>query len=153
MNYIRNHLRLTIFGIVLIVALLIGIPIWGETSSPPSDTPPDTTPEPPKDIIVPTPTGELRVTIFEATGESTKGALIEIAGKKIQLPPDAYIAHDIIDVVCVLGSSDPCPETPYYVLARSNSTIAVSTSSGIIHEEKIGEGDKEPFAFLKEALR
>jgi len=148
MNYLRSHLRLTIFGIILILVLLIAIPVLSDTFPPP----PDTTPEPPKEIISPIVTEEVRVIILEATGPSTKGALIVIASKDIQLPPDAYIAHDIIDVVCVIGG-DPCPETPLYVLARGNSTISVSIPSGIIYEEKIGEGDKEPFAFLKEALR
>lgn len=143
--------------------------------------PPDTTPEPPSvdhqangnanaragqfqlyttfaisplptDIVMPTPTGEIRVFTGETTGPATKGALIVIAGKEIQLPPGAYIAHDLIDVACVIGG-DPCLEVPLYGLVRGNSTIFVSIPSGIIYEEKIGEGDEEPFAFLKEALR
>lgn len=145
MSYFRNHLRIAIWGALLILALIIAMPVFGDF--PP---PPETTPEPPKEMT-PIPTIEEKVVTVESTGPSTKGALITVANKEIQLPPDAYIAHDLIDVVCVIGGP-PCPETPLYVLARWNSTIMVSIPSGIIYEEKIGEGDVEPFQFLKEAL-
>ncbi len=147
MNFLRNHPRWVLFGLPLVIILLITIPVLGYTFPPP----PDTTPEPPKEAI-PVPTIEEKKTIVEATGPSTKGTLITIANREIPLPPDAYIAHDLVDVVCVVGG-DPCPETPLYVLARGNSTISVSIPSGIIYEEKIGEGDTAPFEFLKEALR
>lgn len=146
MEFLRSHSRGVFVGLSLIIVLLIAVPIFGDF--PP---PPDTTPEPPKEAI-PVPTLEQKTNIVEASGPSTKGALITIANREIQLPPDAYIAHDIITVVCVVGGS-PCPETPLYVLARGSSTIKVSTPSGIIYEEKIGEGDTEPFKFLKEALQ
>lgn len=148
MSYIRNRLHITVYGILLLIALVVAIPVIGDTFPPP----PDTTPEPPKDVVIPKPTGELRTVIIAATGPETKGALIEIAGKQIQLPSDAYIAYDLFDVVCVIGG-DPCPETPLYIIARSSSTITVSAPSGIIYKEEISEGDKEPFAFIKDALR
>ena len=147
MSYLRNRISFVILAILFVLVLLIVIPACN--TFPP---PPDTTPEPPKDIVVPIPTGELRTAIFETSGPTTKGALIVIAGKEIQLPADAYIAHDVVAVDCVIGG-DPCPEAPLYLLARGNSTIFISISSGIIYDEKSGEGDKEPFAFLMEALQ
>lgn len=177
MDNLHSRLLPVFFAILLILALMLAI----SACSVAFTLPPDTTPEPPSadhqadentnaragqfqlyttfavsplptDVVIPTPTGEIRVFTGETTGPATKGALIVIAGKEIQLPTDVYIAHDVTEVLCVIGGP-PCPETPYYMLARGNSTIFVSIPSGIIYEEKIGEGDKEPFAFLKKALR
>ena len=172
MTHLHSRLSTAIFAIFLILALMLAISACNATLV----LPPDTTPQPPNtnnqadvnpksragqfkvyttfaasplpsDIVMPTPTGEVRVFTGETTGPATMGWLITIAGKEIQLPSDSYIAHDLIDVACVIGS-DPCLEAPLYVLARGNSTIFVSIPSGIIYEEKIGEGDEAPFAFL-----
>jgi len=159
-----KHHRLFIYALFLLGALVFSL------SSCHATLPllPSTTPEPPK------PSNDIDGNLQRRTGQfkiylpfspsplptgmmlptpvpTTAGTWIVVAGKEIQLPADAYIAHHLIDVACVIGG-DPCLEGPLYVLARGNSTMTVSIPSGIIYQEEIGAGDAAPFAFLKEEL-
>ncbi|RIK33018.1 MAG: hypothetical protein DCC55_35765 [Chloroflexi bacterium] len=135
-------------GLALLIVAIMTVPGAADTLIPP---PPDTTPEVPDFAEIPPPDPEeMKVTFIETTGEATKGSKIVIADTWIQLPPDAYIAKDIMTVTCVIGN--PCPETPLYVIARGESKIAVSSPSGIIYGEEVGLHDPDPFAFIKEAL-
>jgi hypothetical protein len=45
-----------------------------------------------------------------------------------------------------------CPEAPYYVLRRGNSTVGVSRS-GTRFAEKIAPGEEGAFDFLAEAAQ
>lgn len=83
------------------------------------------------------------------SGPATKGSTIFIAGRKVQLPPDAYVESWIVSGFC----EGPCPELPLYVLKRGNSKISVSARSGTLGEEKVAPGEADAFDFLKEALR
>lgn len=89
--------------------------------------------------------------IYETSGPSTKGMTITIAGKKIKLPDDAYIAHDVSSVTRSPGKTGP--ETPYFVIARGNSKILIPQRSGKIYSETIAPGEEGAFNFLKEALK
>ena len=161
MKNFRRQPHILLFVLPFIVLLIIVISVLGnpmassdytlELQSDTAQLPPDTTPAPPTEQI-PIPTDVPRITITDVTGPSTKGSLIIVANKDIQLPDDAYVAHYIITVTC-LANGPKCPETPMYVLTRGNSTIHVSIPSGTIVEEKIGEGDQDPFKFLKEILK
>jgi hypothetical protein len=85
------------------------------------------------------------------SGPATKGALISIAGKAVQLPPDAFIAGTVSTFGCVVPH--PCPQTPIVVLQRGNSTIAVSVPTGAVVSEKVAPGEEAAFDFLQEVLK
>ncbi|MBI4287424.1 MAG: hypothetical protein HY671_03210 [Chloroflexi bacterium] len=89
--------------------------------------------------------------IAAASGPETKGVTITLAGKKIKLPEDAFIEHNIVDVVSPPGG--PRIETPVLVLRRGNSTISISVPSGKVHEEKLAPGEEKAFDFLRKALQ
>ena len=97
-------------------------------------------------------------------GPETAGSVLTVAGLQIQLPDDAYI-HQIVNLVVCLGESvvvvgeiaveetDLCPpQTPYYDLARGDSTVRVVEQTGRVFGETIAPGEEGAFNFLKEAL-
>ncbi len=92
-----------------------------------------------------------REVIYETSGPTTKGMTITIAGKKIKLPDDTYIEHNVYDITASPGKN--APETPYFVIARGNSRILVPKRSGKIYSETIAPGEEGAFNFLKEALK
>jgi hypothetical protein len=85
---------------------------------------------------------------IRSRGPATRGAVINIAGRTVQLPPDAYIEENMAFVQCVEGL--PCPEAPYYRLRRGESTVGVSLRSGARFAEKIAPGEEGAFDFLAE---
>jgi hypothetical protein len=87
---------------------------------------------------------------IQVTGTETAGSAIQIAGRTIQLPDDAWVKNRLIHILCMEGQE--CPPTPYFVLVRGNSTIEVD-AKGRIWDEKIAATDDAPFDFLKESLR
>ena len=96
-------------------------------------------------------TGRAPGKIIAASGPETKGITLTIAGKKIKLPDDAFVEHNIVDAVGPAGG--PRIETPVLVLKRGNSTLSISVTSGKIHEEKLAPGEEKAFDFLKKALQ
>ncbi len=78
------------------------------------------------------------------------GSVLTIAGKRVQLPQDAFVDRYTISVLCV--EHDACPQTPILQIKRGNSTIAVSAPSGTIVEERTAPGEERAFDFLKEVL-
>ena len=127
--------------------------------------PPDSTPSPPTPTAVLerptlTPEEELELAkkefekakgqIFYVSGPHTAGGLIRVAGRDVRLPADEFVAYWVTNISCVIGS--PCPEAPYYVIQRGNSSIAVSVGSGTDFGENIEPGEEGAFDFLKAAL-
>ena len=128
-------------------------------------TPPDSLPPPPvRPVLSPRPLltpeeeleqvkeefEEIKDRIFYISGPHTAGGLIRVAGRDVRLPPDAFVAHRIDTILCVVGS--PCPEAPYYVIQRGNSSVAVSVGSGIAFGENVEPGEEGVFDFLKAVL-
>lgn len=85
------------------------------------------------------------------SGPSTRGSVIQIQGKSVQLPPDAYVSRYITSGLCAATRS--CPELPMYELRRGNSTLAVSAPSGAKVEEQIAPGEAGAFDFLNAVLQ
>ncbi len=83
--------------------------------------------------------------------QETRGVAIIVAGKTVQLPPDAYVEAIVTGVTC--GSARSCAETPGYVIGRGHSRIGVAMDSGRILSETTAPGEESFFTFLKEALR
>jgi hypothetical protein len=83
-------------------------------------------------------------------GPERSGTLEYLAGKVIQLPPDAYVSGHIDFISCI--PTVFCPETPIITIRRGKSVIAVSAHSGVIVHEQIEPGEEGAFDFLKEAL-
>jgi hypothetical protein len=83
--------------------------------------------------------------------EHTRGAKLRIAGKDVQLPPDAYVDAYVVRVMCIAGQK--CPETPLYTIKRGNSYISVTLRTGAITHEQVARGEEGTFMFLREALR
>ncbi len=84
-------------------------------------------------------------------GPHTAGSQIQIAGKAIQLPADAFVAAHIAFVSWPPGQ--PPPQTPIVAIQRKNSFIWVSEPSGVVVDEVVAPGEEGAFDFLKAALR
>ena len=84
-------------------------------------------------------------------GPQTCGATIHIAGRTIQLPPDACVTSYEPYVQCTAGQS--CPDPPIYELRRGAASLRLEAQSGAIIEEDIVPGDTDAFDFLRAALR
>lgn len=84
-------------------------------------------------------------------GPETRGSSIGIKGKTVQLPPDAWVETWMVFATCPIGRV--CRETPLYSLRRGESTLVISSPSGIIYEERIAPGEEGAFAFVRDALR
>jgi hypothetical protein len=83
------------------------------------------------------------------SGPRTRGSTITIAGRRITLPPDAWVESYIVAGTC----AGPCPELPLYQIKRGNSIISVGIPTGRINGEQVALGEEGTFDFLKEALR
>ena len=90
--------------------------------------------------------------IHPASGEETKGTDLVIADKKITLPDDAYVKAYIVAVIPSGQGDDVSRHLPYYVIARGNSTIAISANTGYVLNLNLDASDHKPFDFLKEAV-
>lgn len=147
-------ITLSILGGV-VTALIAG----GPGDPPPLDTPSPVVPtsETPRELS-PEEDAQIRATAeassegkrIQVTGPETAGSAIQIAGRTVQLPDDAWVKHRWVHILCMEGQE--CPPTPYFVLVRGNSTIEVD-AEGRIWDEKIAKTEDAPFDFLKEALR
>jgi hypothetical protein len=84
-------------------------------------------------------------------GPQTRGATIHVAGRIVQLPPDAYVSAYEPYVQCITGR--PCPDAPIYELRREAASLRIEAQSGNIIEEDMVPGDTGAFDFLREALR
>lgn len=86
------------------------------------------------------------------SGRETQGAMIEIAGARVQLPADAYISKYVVGIDCMPGG--PCPdELPFLVIARGESQLWVGPKSGRVFHEKTAPGQENAFAFLQGVVR
>lgn len=88
-------------------------------------------------------------------GKETLGAVLDIAGKAIQLPPNVYSEAFIVSAT----GCAPCPEFPVYVLRYDNldTTILVSVRSGKISDAGGVDAEKaasnrDAFQWLTDAL-
>jgi len=109
----------------------------------PTPAPPPHAPEEPP---VPPQPGR---TIY-SSGPNTRGAVIVVAGREVQLPPDAFIERSVATAMC--GGVPGCPEAPFYILRRGSSTVGVSQRSGARFDERIAPGEEGAFDFLPEAV-
>lgn len=158
--------------LTLLIVVSIGVAAGSVTISQGTEDPPlpDIPPPPPPQAANPTPRPDL--TFEEAmeirraeeregiarggvnikvSGPETAGKLLNIAGKDVQLPPDAYVLALITDSLCIEGS--PCPETPSYVIKRGFSTIVVAIHSGTVIKKEVAPDEEGAFNFLKGVLR
>ena len=101
---------------------------------------------PPSGAAVPT-----RQSYALTPGPQIRGAIIHVAGRPIQLPPDAYVSAYEPYVQCTAGQ--PCPDPPIYELHRGAASLRIEAQSGAVIEEDIVPGDTGAFDFLREALR
>jgi hypothetical protein len=86
----------------------------------------------------------------DPSGPTTCAAEIVVAGSKVRLPPDAYVA-DLVSVRdCV--ERTPCGMTTIYVLRRGESEVLVSQRTGTGTNEKIAPGEEGAFDFLPEVV-
>ena len=132
-------------------------PSAGTPYDPLPGTPPVSTPAPPPAAErLPHPgqrpslTPEEEIERRREIGYQTAPRRIHVAGRDLELPQDVFVEYWIATAVCVVGG--PCPEAPYYVIRRGNSTIMVSVRSGTLRDEKIAPGEEGAFDFLKAAL-
>jgi hypothetical protein len=100
---------------------------------------------PPSGAVVPT-----RQSYALTPGPQTRGAIIHVAGRPIQLPPDAYVSAYEPYVQCTAGQ--PCPDPPIYELHRGAASLRIEAQSGAVIEEDIVPGDTDAFDFLRAAL-
>lgn len=84
--------------------------------------------------------------------DATRGKAIIVAGRKVQLPPDAYVEWLVGDVACAPGSAD-CPVPPLYTIRRQNSFVTVSVKTGKMGPMTIAADEEGILDFLKEALK
>jgi hypothetical protein len=125
----------------------------------PVQTAPYEPPGPPRQVPTPTPPplspeepfGRPRPgTTIYSSGPETRGTVIGVAGRLVQLPPDAYIANSVAFIQCY---EPGCPEAPYYVLRRGESSVGVSRRTGYVFGAEIAPGEEGAFDFLREATR
>jgi hypothetical protein len=155
----------------LVIAISIGVAAASVTISQGTEDPPlpDVPPLPTPQATNPTPRPDLTFEeameirraeeregiargdrIIKVSGPETAGKLLVIAGKDVQLPPDAYVLALITDSLCIAGR--PCPETPSYVIKRGLSTIVIAIHSGTVDKEEVDPNDEGAFDFLKGVL-
>ncbi len=84
-------------------------------------------------------------------GPQTCGALIQVAGRTVQLPPNACVTAYEAYVQCTAGQ--PCPDPPIYELRRGAASLRIEARSGTIIEQTIVPGDTSAFDFVREAQR
>lgn len=84
------------------------------------------------------PPSPINTTAPQPTGPTTKGTKIEIAGKSVSLPDDAYVEAFLVSIYC---SWEPCAKAPAYRIVKRKSMIEVSAVDGEIITEWPGTGD------------
>lgn len=85
--------------------------------------------------------------IRKLSGPETAGTEIEVGGRKVKLPTDAFVAEYVIGIDCAVA---PCPEVPAYILKRGNSQVWVSVETAKTYRAQIAVGEESVFDFLKE---
>lgn len=157
----RFRRRHSVFVAACGVLLLVGVAVSSVGGTGPSLLPRViATPIPPhlstpvsSMIVVPIiekqPQGTTR--IVKSSGPQTSGSIIHVRGQQIRLPADAWVEEYYTSMLCEVGGR--CPETPFLVLRRGNSILALSAPSGVIHERSTAPGEEGAFRFLEEALR
>ncbi len=90
-----------------------------------------------------------RATDAAAPRQPTRGNLLRIQGRFVQLPADAYVQREITETTCT--GSEQCAQIPIYEIVRGNSTVAVSGRSGAILSEEVAPGEEGAFDFLRSA--
>jgi hypothetical protein len=82
------------------------------------------------------------------SGPNTKGQQVEMAGRMVQLPADAYVKRFIVSVDC--DPANYCPtELPFMIIERGQSTMWVAVASGKVLQEKLAPGEARAFDFLQ----
>jgi hypothetical protein len=149
------------FSALLAMGVTALIAQGGDPTSAPIGTayPPKHTPEPPP----PTMTVEEELIwrqqlrqkdreegrLERMVGIETKGKLLIIAGKSLQLPEDAYVKVKAHFISCAVGTV--CPPVPVHVIARGNSTIAIDGQGNLI-EEHLAPNEENAFDFVKQVF-
>jgi hypothetical protein len=88
--------------------------------------------------------------ITTISGPETRGRLLYVAGKPLQLPQDAYVKDYVIAVNC--SDELPCPEVPFLRIVRGDSMMEIAERSGKIQRERLASGEAGAFDFVREAL-
>lgn len=159
--------------IALVAVLVIGLIVAGVrlqdsgmpqtvelavTPDPPKELPPDVAKRLQEEALATRSAMEKSAEVFTVAGPETMGSVIQVADRKIQLPPDVFVESLIVDVLCIAGET--CPETPYYLLQYKDAPkdiLGVTVKDGTIVETyKEPEEQRrlhERFAWLEEALK
>lgn len=82
---------------------------------------------------------ELQKLVETVAGPETVGAVINIVGKEIQLPPNVYVEAYVVDHFCPIDAK--CLEAPSFALANKDTgaRIAVSAASGEIGDPALSQ--------------
>lgn len=82
--------------------------------------------------------------------ERSRGQEMRIGGRAVQLPPDAYVARFVPDVICLSGLA--CPEPPLLEIHRGNASVVVSVATGLLAQPPLTPEEREAFAFLLDGV-
>lgn len=147
-----RKLTLTVLGVVALALILVsGVSVAGT----PLATRPNSTPLPP------TPDWEEERKALEEIkrrmaptaikiSEITRGSVIHLGEREIQLPDDAYVEM-VGHVDCPVGI--PCPRGSLLVgIRRGNSFISVERKTGEVVHIEYAPGEEHIFDFLLEVL-
>lgn len=130
---------------VVAVGLLVGVPVVALGQRPPGPTgPPTVVPGKPPPAVdraileraaaLDRTDGPTEVDLGEGfkgravAGPRTRGSTIEVAGKKLKLPPDAELNGIILEVLP--AGTGPTIETPAFAIVRGKSNAVVSIKTG-----------------------
>jgi hypothetical protein len=113
-------------------ATVVSTPVPDEATPPPPQLP---TVEPP---------------VIHNFPEETRGKLITVAGKQVQLPEDAYIEGVMVAVEPVPGRTPVKP--PVVILRRGESGVAVEDATGHMYLGVPEDAVRRDFAFLIDIL-
>lgn len=96
---------------------------------------------------------ELKKAWTAASGPTTAGALIVVAGREVQLPADAYIDGFVAKIEFGPDVARPAgADAPFIAIVRGNSKILVALYTGVTWNESVAPGETGAFDFLFAAL-
>lgn len=92
--------------------------------------------------------GEGSGRVIAVSGPETAGSVVVIRGRKVRLPPDAYVSAYYVTVDCVPRT--PCPDPPVQVIQRSGAEIVLEQRTGLVWSRS---GPAEAWTFLRGIVR
>lgn len=91
--------------------------------------------------------------IQKLSGEDTKGATINISGKDVKLPADAFVLAYVVSVEPLSNVEETLKHVPYYAIQSGNSVIAIAARTGFVVNLTLDPADSKPFEFLKKHIQ